>query len=711
MYHGNSAEEVASEKEDETLLEMANRIERMESLLAASGLDVPASSSNTDDTSPTEQEKLSDRLTTLIIGDEPGTSHFWGPSSGFSIFSPQGLQWIAEKTGTDELQGFIAELANSQSTVVSTGFAQLCNPIFARRASLPPRFFGSINTAIPLFDQASFLQLYEKQYSSDPPRGAAWYASLNIVFAIGSMALALGEQGSTPEPVAQDQIEPWSFWEYCRNAYSVFTELLFTSHNMLAVQALLGMAFLLESILDAQSAYIVVAAATRIAYGIGLHRKMTNPQDYDLSPMENRQRRNVFWILYVVEKTLTLRLGRPAVINDDDIDVPLPELGDLWDRTSNPEDNLNIFYHQVMLSRIESKIYTELYSVRSQRRAMGDRLRSIALLDKELQEWQEELPLMIRPGQPITCPPNQIAQVVILHFAYYNCITTVHRAPAHCALWTMNSNAGKNIVQSDSRVHHRVYASHLHCINAARSTAQLLSYFDQPDGPSRSVLVHLGLYCPFSAFITLFAHIIQNPQDSHVESDNELMDAIARLFLPLPNEANDSIKALARKVFEKLRSIIVRFLSKVSSQNKASKRDYENSSTLMSIHQPVSPDINSSMSSALSPNILDMASAEPRQTFSAASNPLIEPDSYNDNYPEPLIPQGQTASSYDTFSPDITFDFPPNQPNNILGNLAIPSYPYMPFNSNNFQYDLIDYWNIEPDINFQGRWDQGSGQT
>ncbi len=29
------------------------------------------------------------------------------------------------------------------------------------------------------------MQLYEQQYSSNPPTGPAWYAALNIVFAIG----------------------------------------------------------------------------------------------------------------------------------------------------------------------------------------------------------------------------------------------------------------------------------------------------------------------------------------------------------------------------------------------------------------------------------------------------------------------------------------------------------------------------------------------
>jgi hypothetical protein len=49
---------------------------------------------------------VADRLSTLLIDDE-GSSIFLGSSSGFSLFSPQGLQWIANRTGTTELPRFI----------------------------------------------------------------------------------------------------------------------------------------------------------------------------------------------------------------------------------------------------------------------------------------------------------------------------------------------------------------------------------------------------------------------------------------------------------------------------------------------------------------------------------------------------------------------------------------------------------------------------
>jgi hypothetical protein len=87
------------------------------------------------------------------------------------------------------------------------------------------------------------MELYEQQYSETPPSGAGWYASLNIVLAIGSLTAAIGDRDSTPESAvhhSDNQAEQWGFERFFKNACSVFTELVFTTHNILDVQALLG---------------------------------------------------------------------------------------------------------------------------------------------------------------------------------------------------------------------------------------------------------------------------------------------------------------------------------------------------------------------------------------------------------------------------------------------------------------------------------------
>jgi hypothetical protein len=65
----------------------------------------------------------------------------------------------------------------------------------------------------------------------------------------------------------------------------------------------------------------MTSAAGNLANTLGLHRSLDG---FGLAPEEIEQRRNVFWVFYLMEKAISHNLGRPSVINDDDIAVDLP---------------------------------------------------------------------------------------------------------------------------------------------------------------------------------------------------------------------------------------------------------------------------------------------------------------------------------------------------------------------------------------------------
>lgn len=63
-----------------------------------------------------------------------------GSSSGFSLFSPQGLEWITQKTGSDELLRFLDELAVNVQASSDKITTELYRPLFAsEREPLPPK--------------------------------------------------------------------------------------------------------------------------------------------------------------------------------------------------------------------------------------------------------------------------------------------------------------------------------------------------------------------------------------------------------------------------------------------------------------------------------------------------------------------------------------------------------------------------------------------
>lgn len=97
------------------------------------------------------------------------------------------------------------------------------------------------NPIFPVHEENRFRGLYERQYSLNPPVGAAWYASLNTVLALGSAilhnTLVDGQRHSMME---FDFIQGVS-WMYFRKASSKFTDLMFKAGDIMAIQAILCM--------------------------------------------------------------------------------------------------------------------------------------------------------------------------------------------------------------------------------------------------------------------------------------------------------------------------------------------------------------------------------------------------------------------------------------------------------------------------------------
>src|SRR5690606_20345763 len=161
-----------------------------------------------------------------------------------------------------------------------------------------------------------------------------------------------------------------------------------------------------------------------------MHRKGTF---FQLDPVEALQRKRAFWVIYIIEKDISLRSGRPSTINDDDISLDMPEEESLDGSgliTLKNGEQLNLFRLMVRFSRLTSKIYTRLYSAKAAKQSDVELLNTIGQLDEELEELRLSIAEDIRPGH-ITGLSHMEAPVllplVFLHFSYYNALTTIHR--------------------------------------------------------------------------------------------------------------------------------------------------------------------------------------------------------------------------------------------------------------------------------------------
>lgn len=244
-------------------------------------------------------------------------------------------------------------------------------------------------------------------------------------------------------------------------------------------------ALFMQGTANPQPSYFLIAAAVRIATSIGMHRRGSS---FGLNVLEVEQRRRIFWILYMLDKDMALRSGRPPCINDDDCNVELPDenpmdgVGDV--PLTKGKGKFNLFRTMAIFAVIESKVYMQLYSARASKQSDGELLNTIGELDRELEKWKDSIPAEYGPDNEAAFEDKGLVMhLVILHFAYYNCLTTIHRMSIHHGYWTSRLSNYAIAGLSARPLNPRVFSSAALCVSAARSSINLIKYLNPQDYP------------------------------------------------------------------------------------------------------------------------------------------------------------------------------------------------------------------------------------
>ncbi|KIW89039.1 uncharacterized protein Z519_10524 [Cladophialophora bantiana CBS 173.52] len=489
---------------------------------------------------------LEKELANLIIS-ESGEQKYVGPSE-FSLFSPRGLAWIQRKTGSTRVATILEKMRRIGPIWPSYrighqwdgGHTAGCRlPIKEAAVQLANNYFTTFNSPFPLFDQNSFWTLFHQQYSTNPPPKRSCFGALNVVLSIGCIT-ATDSVWSSVRDSDPDYFSNASdiSWKLFQNASSVLLDILFLNNDLVGVQTVIGMAFIMQATMNPEAAFSLLGIAARLGNALGLHRWL---EGFGLSRAELEQRQKVFWILYILEKDMSSRVGRPSAIDDDDIGFGFPAEqshgngGISISSASHGDTKFYPFHYMCTLARIESKVYKELYAYAARLKTSSERLESISRLDAELQEWKESFPVEIRPEHPIQCDSESRFPIVILHFGYYHCLTAVHRVNAHHELWSSENDGSENPSSypassasngpyPDGVLNARLHASYALCLAAARSILHLsVTYFQNLSDP-RNTLIWISPYFPFSAFLTLFSFMLHSPLDPKVDADQALME-------------------------------------------------------------------------------------------------------------------------------------------------------------------------------------------
>lgn len=130
--------------------------------------------------------------------------------------------------------------------------------------------------------------------------------------------------------------------------------------------------------------WILNSTAAGLAQHLGYHRISSMKND---SAEERSAKVHVFWFIYLLDKTLSLRLGRASVIQDWDMSLPYPNTEeDPVLRTSGKGAQMQVYW--IKLAQIQGHTYEQLFSPAAFLKSDEERIRSATELVEAInQAW------------------------------------------------------------------------------------------------------------------------------------------------------------------------------------------------------------------------------------------------------------------------------------------------------------------------------------
>lgn len=162
--------------------------------------------------------------------------------------------------------------------------------------------------------EGTFRKRYERLWLSEEHGGeaaseanTAWIGLLNMVFTFGS-------QGKGR--MATDRVR------FFKRAKTLIFSSLLQAGSIELVQGLLLMGRYYHGSLELNNCWTVVGMAIRMAQGLGLH---LDTSTFTTNLVEQEIRKRVWWGCFVLDRVLSMKVGRPPTIHDGPgIEVSLP---------------------------------------------------------------------------------------------------------------------------------------------------------------------------------------------------------------------------------------------------------------------------------------------------------------------------------------------------------------------------------------------------
>lgn len=181
-----------------------------------------------------------------------------------------------------------------------------------------------------------------------------------------------------------------------------------------SLQTVLVMILFLQSSARLSTCYSYIGVALRAALRLGLHRDFKA----NFNPIELETRRRVFWTVRKMDGYVGALLGLPQMLNEEDIDQEYPtEVDDEYITAEGilpmPEGKISMMAgvnaHTKLIVGL-TKVVKYIYPIKASETRQNSKFNQSSLvsharireIEKELQDWMENLPMELRPSEDAT---------------------------------------------------------------------------------------------------------------------------------------------------------------------------------------------------------------------------------------------------------------------------------------------------------------------
>ncbi|RFU29006.1 hypothetical protein B7463_g7349, partial [Scytalidium lignicola] len=386
-----------------------------------------------------------DRKSLLPLDEVPQSQGFFGDSSTFAFVSKV-IPEVTEGGSPPSRRRLAAtspfreSLRGPEATAIEEA---LCFELPSRQLAdgLLDAYFNRVHRLYPFVHEPSFRAEYERLWVTPHPPAKQLrpeiFGILNIIFANGCEFYAA---------IPRDRVLSMAA-EYVARAKSLVIPRALQAGSLEHVQALLIMCHYLQGTLELNECWNLVGLMIRTAIAIGLH---LNPPKHDISTIEREIRKRVWWGCMVIDRTLSMKFGRPPSLRATDVfDVELPlnvddqYIAESVEHPRQPQGRLSYieFYRQtIKKSPIVGRILRDLYQMEfineqsSSQKGIPIKVSNTSRilgrtvhLDGELLSWWEELPEYLKDEPEISDGPDFERQRKVLSMRYLNMRLLLHR--------------------------------------------------------------------------------------------------------------------------------------------------------------------------------------------------------------------------------------------------------------------------------------------